>query len=286
MAEGRVSAAPGREAGNSMTQDNAAALARVPPGPVTKPLAQRVRLVPVDRPWRWISEGWRDLQRSRAIGWAYGMALVLAGWCLTLLLFEADTLWATLPATAGFFLLAPLLATGLYETSRLLEAGGSPTLADACRGFRRNGGQVAIVGVALLVLHLFWVRIAGLLFMLCFGLNFHPGLEQLPFAMLRSEMLLPFLVIGTAFGCVLAAVSFAITVVSIPMLVDRDISALEAITVSIQAAMTNWRAMALWSGLIVLFTGLALVPFYLGLVVALPVIGHATWHAYRDLVVD
>ena len=257
--------------GNSMPNDTAATL--------NKPLAQRVRRVPVDRPWLWISAGWADLQRARAIGWAYGMALVLAGWCLTLLLFEADTLWATLPATAGFFLLAPLLATGLYETSRQLEAGGSPTLADAFRGFRRNGGQVAVIGVVLLVLHLFWVRIAGLLFMLCFGLNFHPGLEELPFALLRSPMVLPFLIIGTG-------LSFAITVVSIPMLVDRDISALEAVTVSIQAAMTNWRAMLLWSGLIVLFTGLALVPFYLGLVVALPVIGHATWHAYRDLVVE
>ncbi len=253
---------------------------------MAKPLANRVRRVPVDRPWAWISAGWQDLQRSKAIGWAYGMALVLAGWCLTLLLFEADTLWATLPATAGFFLLAPLLATGLYETSRQLEQGGSPTLADAVRGFRRNGSQVAVIGVALLVLHLFWVRIAGLLFMLCFGLNFHPGLEELPLAMLRSSMMLPFLIAGTGFGLVLATVSFAITVVSIPMLVDRDISALEAITVSIQAAMTNWRAMTLWAGLIVLFTGLALVPFYLGLIVALPVIGHATWHAYRDLVVD
>ncbi len=251
-----------------------------------KSLAQRVRRVPVDRPWVWITAGWQDLQRAHAVGWAYGMALVLAGWCLTLLLFEADTLWATLPATAGFFLLAPLLATGLYETSRQLEAGGSPTLADAISGFRRNGGQVAVIGVLLLVLHLFWVRIAGLLFMLCFGLNFHPGLEDLPLALLRSPMILPFLIIGTGFGLVLAAVSFAITVVSIPMLVDRDISALEAVTVSIQAAMTNWRAMLLWSGLIVLFTGLALVPFYLGLVVALPVIGHATWHAYRDLVVE
>ena len=249
------------------------------------PLSHRVRRVPVDRPWAWISAGWADAQRSRAIGWAYGMALVLAGWCLTLLLFEAGTIWAVLPASAGFFMLAPLLATGLYETSRLLELGGAPTLADAFAGFRRNAGQVTIIGIALLILHLFWVRMAGLLFMLCFGLNFAPSLEALPLAMIRSEMLLPFLIIGTGIGFVLASVSFAITVVSIPMLVDRDISALEAISVSVQAAMTNWRAMALWAGLIVLFNGLALVPFYLGLMVVLPVLAHATWHAYRDLVV-
>lgn len=248
------------------------------------PLPQRVREVPVDRPWHWIEAGWRDFQRARAIGLAYGMGLVLAGWCLTLLLFEADTLWAALPATAGFFLLAPLLATGLYETSRILAQGGNPTLADAVAGFRRNGSQVAIIGVALLILHLFWIRMAGLTFMLCFGLNFAPSLEALPLKMLQSDMILPFLVVGTGIGFILASVSFAITVVSLPMLVDRDISALEAISVSIQAAMTNWRAMALWAGLIVLFNGLALVPFYLGLILALPVIGHATWHCYKDVV--
>jgi uncharacterized membrane protein len=143
---------------------------------------------------------------------------------------------------------------------------------------------VAIIGVVLLILHLFWVRMAGLVFMLCFGLNFAPSLEALPMRMLRSDMLLPFLVIGTGIGFVLASVSFAITVVSVPMLVDRQVSALEAISVSVQAAISNWRAMALWAGLIVLFTGLALVPFFLGLVLALPVVGHATWHAYRDLV--
>lgn len=250
------------------------------------PLANRVRPVPVDRPWAWIAAGWQDFRRTPAIGGAYGMALVLAGWVLTLLLFEAGTLWAVLPATAGFFLLAPLLATGLYETSRILAAGGTPTLADAVRGFRRNGGQVAIIGVALLILHLFWVRIAGLMFMLCFGLNFAPNLEALPLAMLRSDMLLPFLIVGTGFGCILAAASFAITVVSLPMLVDRDISALEAVTISIQAVMTNRRAMLLWAGLIVAYTGMALIPFYLGLVLALPVIGHATWHAYKDLVIE
>ena len=120
--------------------------------------------------------------------------------------------------------------------------------------------------------------------MLFFGLSGIPNLEQLPYAMLKSGQLLPFLVIGTGFGCVLAAASFAVSAVSIPMLVDRDISALEAITVCIQAVIENWRPMLLWAGLIVLFTGLALVPFYLGLVLVFPLVGHATWHAYRDVV--
>jgi branched-chain amino acid transport system permease protein len=90
--------------------------------------------------------------------------------------------------------------------------------------------------------------------------------------------------VTAGFGALLAAGSFAVSVISIPMVVDRDVSVLEAVSVSLQAVRENPRAMVLWAGLIVVFTGLALVPFFLGLVVAMPLIGHASWHAYRDLV--
>lgn len=250
----------------------------------TDPPGTQIRPVATDRPWLWLTAGWRDMLATRPIALAYGGAVCLAGWVVSLLLFEAGTLWAILPATSGFFLVGPLVAAGLYEVSRLREEGKSPTLANLLDPFRRNGGQIAFIGLVLLVLHLFWVRIAGLIFVLFFGMTSIPSLEQLPYAMLKSGQLLPFLVIGTGFGCILAAASFAVSAVSIPMLVDREISALEAITVSIQAVLENWKAMLLWAGLIVLFTGLALVPFYLGLVLVFPLVGHATWHAYRDVV--
>jgi len=246
----------------------------------------RVRHVSTDRPWIWLTLGWRDLMATKAIGLSYGAVLVVAGWTVSLLSFELGTAWAILPATAGFFMVAPILATGLYETSRRRAAGESTTLAEAMGGFARNPTQIAMIGVMLLVLHLFWVRVAGLLFALFFGLNFSPSLAQLPIALMQSPDLLPFLIIGTGFGFILAAVTFAVSAVSIPMLIDRpELSFLEAVTVSIQAVMENWKAMALWAGLIVVITGLALVPFFLGLIVALPLIGHATWHAYRELVV-
>src|SRR4051812_46757372 len=254
----------------------------------TLPLADqppsRVRTVATDRPWVWLTAGWQDMLATKPIALAYGGAVCLAGWVLSLLLFEAGTLWAILPATSGFFLLGPLVAAGLYEASRLREEGRHPTLADVIAPFRRNGSQIAFIGVVLLIIHLFWVRVAGLLFMLFFGQHGLPNVERLPQAMLQSDMLLPFLVIGTGFGFILAAASFAVSAVSIPMLVDREISALEAVTVSIQAVIENWKPMLLWAGLIVVFTGLALVPFYLGLVLVFPLIGHATWHAYRDIV--
>ncbi len=244
----------------------------------------RIRHVATDRPWVWLTLGWRDLMANKAVGLAYGAALTVFGWLLALPMLETGTPWAILPATAGFFMLAPLAAAGLYEVSRRRAQGQESTLAEAMGGFRRNGTQLSMMGATLLLIHLLWVRIAGLLFALFFGLSFAPSLADLPLAMLRSDQLLPFLALGTGFGFVLAAATFAVSAVSIPMLVDRDVSFLEAVTVSIRAVMENSRAMALWAGLIVLFTGLALVPFFLGLVLVMPLIGHATWHAYRDLV--
>lgn len=246
----------------------------------------RVRRVATDRPWMWLAAGWQDMRAHPHISGAYGAALVIFGWFLALLMFEFGLSWAILPAVAGFLIVSPLLAAGLYEVSRRRERGEAVSLHDAVGGFRRNGSQIAMIGAVLAVINLIWIRIAGLIFALFFGLNFTPSLAELPFRMMQSEALPGFLLVGTGFGFVLASATFAACVVSIPMLVDRDITFLEAISVSIQAVVENPRAMALWAGLIVVFTGLALVPFFLGLVIAMPLIGHATWHAYRDLVVE
>lgn len=244
-----------------------------------------IRPVPPDRPWAWVTAGWNDLMANPQIGFFYGGALTIAGWLLALLLLWARTAWAILPASAGFFMVAPILAAGLYEASRLREAGKPVTFAACLGGFTRNGGQLAFMGVVLVVLHLFWVRVAALIFMLMFGINFAPALEDVPMAMLRSPMLLPFLIVGTGAGAVLAAGAFAISAVSIPMLVDRaEMTAMEAISVSVRAVLANPAAMAFWAGLIVVFTAIAMVPFFLGLALVIPLVGHATWHAYRDLV--
>lgn len=251
------------------------------PGGSAAVLIQRV---PNDRPWVWLAAGWQDLMAAPHIGFFYGGAVVLASWVLVVLLLALGTAWAVLPAVAGFFLVGPILGAGLYETSRRRERGEPISLAIAFGAYRRNGPQLALMGAALLLINLFWVRIAGLLFMVFFGLGFTPAIEDLPAALLRSNLLLPFLLVGTGFGFVLATAAFAISAISIPMIIDRDISAVEAMVISIRATFDNWRAMAFWAGLIVVFTGMALVPFFLGIALVLPLVGHATWHAYRDIV--
>jgi uncharacterized membrane protein len=231
--------------------------------PVFATPSPRVRVVPVDRPWHWLGRGWRDLTEVPGICLAYGAILVGVSFILTLGLWLAGLPYLVLPLAAGFMFVAPILAVGLYEVSRRLEAGSAPTLVEAALAWRRNPLQIALAGLILMLFHLAWVRIATLLF---------------------AGTSLMFFVVGTVIGGVLAAVVFAIAAVSIPMLLDRDVGVASAIATSVTAVALNWRPMALWAALIVLFTALGLATLFLGLAVALPLIGLASWHAYRDLV--
>jgi uncharacterized membrane protein len=251
--------------------------------PVFSEPSPRVKRVALDRPWTWLGQGWRDLVQAPRISLTYGIALVAASWAITLALFLAGWLYVILPLIAGFFLVAPILAVGLYETSRRLELNLPVTLTDVVAAAQRNGAQIALMGLVLMLFNLAWVRIATLLFALFFSQG-NPGWDGMIDALFFSPVSLPFFVTGTVIGAVLAAVVFGISAVSIPMLLDREINVFTAIATSWTAVSVNWKPMALWAVLIVFFTGVGLVTFYVGLAVTLPLIGHATWHAYRDLV--
>ena len=244
----------------------------------------RVRRLSIDRPWTWLAAGWADLMAAWPVSLAYGSLMVLGSWLIVLLAIRAQLLWAVLPITGGFFLVAPLLAVGLYETSRRLGAGLPVTLGGALLAWRKNAIQIGMMGALLGLAHLFWVRVAMLLFALFFGYALTPAIENVIDVMLRSSLLLPFLIIGTLIGFGFAAVVFTISAIAIPMLLDRDTNLFTAVATSITAVLVNWQAMVLWAMLIVGFTAMALVPFFLGLAVVMPLVGHATWHAYKDMV--
>jgi len=243
----------------------------------------RIRVVPVDRPWLWLAAGWRDFVRAPGVCLAYGLGLVAISFALSTGLILANLGYLVLPLAAGFMLIAPVLAVGLYEISRRLEHGRPASLGAALLAWRRNALQIALAGLVLMLLHLVWVRIAMLLFALFFQ-DVQPSLSGLADALLMSRAGLPFLAVGTLAGAVLATIVFAISAVSIPMLLDRDVGVATAIAASVAVVRTNLRPMALWAALIVVFTALGLATLYIGLAVALPLIGLATWHAYRDMV--
>jgi len=244
------------------------------------------QIQPVDlgRPWHWLALGWQDMRRAPGVSLAYGALAVVTSYALTLGLWVYDMPYLVLPLGAGFMLVGPILAVGLYETSRRLQQGEKATLGAAILAFRRNQLQIVLLGLVLTLALLFWVRIA----LFIFALFFHqqpPTFDALIATVFFSSASLPFIVIGHAAGAVLAAVVFAISAVSIPMLLDRPgANVFTAITTSIAAVLANPRAMALWAALIVVFTTAGIATVYVGLLVTLPLIGHATWHAYKDLV--
>jgi uncharacterized membrane protein len=178
-----------------------------------------------------------------------------------------------------------MLAVGLYHVSRTFEQGGTPTLAGALNAWRPVVGQLAALAFVLLFVYMVWVRIAFLIFMIFFGVD-GPAPDTFFTEVFLQPRSVPFLVIGTASGAVLALVVFAISAVSIPMILDRDASVLTAVVTSVKAVAANPGPMLLWAVLIVVFMFAGIASMFIGLVFALPLIGHATWHAYRELVED
>lgn len=244
-----------------------------------------VQPVGAERPWVWLACGWQDMRRAPQVSMAYGLVFTVLGFLLLLFTWLVDLFVLVLPLSAGFMLVGPILAVGLYETSRRHGLDETVTFADAVGAWRRNTSQIALMGVALMLFLLAWIRLATLIYALFFGTAAAPSLQNVVSEALFSASSIPFLIVGTGVGAVLAVLVFAISAVSIPMLLDREeTNAVTAIATSFAAVRHNPRTMAVWAALIVLFTAAGLVTFYIGLIVALPLIGHATWYAYKDLV--
>jgi uncharacterized membrane protein len=224
------------------------------------------------------------MARAPSVSLTYGVLFALVGWAVTFGLWWADMIYLILPLTAGFLIMGPILAVGLYEVSRRHERGQRASLGHAVAAFRVNPTQIAFMGVTLLLLFFAWIRIAVMIFYLFFGLA-PPSPADFVGRVFFSAESLPFLVVGTVAGAVLAMLAFGLSAISIPLLLDRgDAHVVTAIAASFKAILDNPATMAFWAVLIVLFAGAGLITFYLGLIIALPLIGHASWHAYRDLV--
>jgi len=245
----------------------------------------RIRRVPVDRPWVWLSAGWRDLHANWGLSLACGLAPVVTGWLVIGLLVWRDLPYLVLPLGAGFFFAGPFIAVGLYEISRRHKAGLPVDGDGVFLAWRRNPDQIALMGALLLLFHLAWMRLAQLLFAV-FEMRTLQSWDRFADLVWYSSRSLPFLATGIVCGALLASAAFAIGAFSIPYLLDRRESNLfEAVATSVAAVRLNPKPMALWAVLIVFLVALGMVPGLIGLAVTVPIVGHATWHAYRDIVI-
>lgn len=227
-------------------------------------------------PFQWLKAGWHDFKRAPAIGLFYGLCFVLMGWALVGTFQRAPEY--TLALSAGFLLMGPFLCLGLYQASRELEAGRQPRLMSSLLAWRVSSGQLAIFAAVLLVLEMLWGRAAMIVFAISFeGVPDFSG----PLSSFLTEEFLTFGVVYAAVGAVFAGLIFAISVVSMPMILDRSVDAVSAGLLSMRLVATQPGVMWTWALLIGVLTLLAMLPGFLGLLVAAPVLGHASWHAYR-----
>ncbi|TQM92181.1 DUF2189 domain-containing protein [Roseinatronobacter monicus] len=229
-----------------------------------------------------LAAGWSDFKAYPAFGLFFAAFYVVAGIALYFGLFARGEAAWFIPIAAGFPLFAPFAAVGLYEVSRRREAG-EPMKWGGILGAMRGRGdeQLLVMGVVVLIIFGFWIILARGIFAI-FMAQSGIGTESL--SLLASFPGVMMLLIGSAAGALVAMALFAITVVSLPMLLERDIDFMTAMIASLETVRLNPQIMLKWATVIAATLFVAMVPLFLGLFIALPVLGHATWHIYRRAV--
>jgi uncharacterized membrane protein len=243
-----------------------------------------IRAIELEAPWRWIAAGWADMKRMMPVSLTYGAVFTAIAIALTLGLARIGMVSLVLALAGGFLLVGPILAVGLYEGSRRLERGETVRGRDILLAASRAPGQLALLGLALMLIYCAWIQTAFLLFMFFMGTQPLPPIEDFVTNLLLTTRGVALLTVGTIEGAALAALVFTISAVSAPMLMDRPVGVSTAILTSVRAVRINFKPMALWAVLVAALIALGLLTLFAGLVLVFPLIGHATWHAYRDLV--
>jgi uncharacterized membrane protein len=251
------------------------------PGPRREPFPV-VREVEAAAPFKWLWLGARAFHAQPVPCLVHGACFAAMGWLLAALLRPAPALMMAL--TCGFLLVGPFLAMGLYAVARRHEQGGPSRSGETSGAWRRNAGDIAILGIVLGVVMMLWARSSMMVIAIFFPRQM-PSVSIL-LAEFASGANLDFVATYLAVGAVFALLVFAFTAVAIPLMLDRGTDAITAMLASAVAFGRNLPAMLAWAVLIVALTVIGFATFFMGLVLVVPLIGLATWYAYRDLIED
>ncbi|MFK7966626.1 MAG: DUF2189 domain-containing protein [Burkholderiaceae bacterium] len=226
----------------------------------------------------WLREGWRDMVRSRFVGVVYGFAFVMMGFMIANV--YANYWQLTMGLIAGFFLVGPFLSTGIYDLSRQLDQDGKSSLLKSFVCWRRNLGAISFFSLILTFAMIVWARVSLIIFAL-FSTTDFPTLQTILSTVFSADNI-GFLAIWALVGFVFASAIFAIGAVSAPMMLDRKSDTMSAIFASAQCLYRSPRAMFTWAAAIVIIIGASLLLGFVPLLITAPLIGHATWRAYKS----
>lgn len=229
-------------------------------------------------PLRWLAAGARDLRACPLLSLSYGALFTGVAWLLAALL--RDSPQFALLLGSGVMLVGPALAMGLIQASCSCEAGRRPRLRPCLLCWLPMRSSVALFAGLLLVLELLWARSSLIVFAL-FADSMAPA--RSPARLLADPSNLPFLGAYAAVGAVFAAIAYACSVIAVPMLLDRPVDAITAALTSVRACLEHPWVLLLWAALLAGLCLLALLPAGLGLLLVGPLLGHASWHAYRGI---
>jgi uncharacterized membrane protein len=242
----------------------------------------RIRTVNATRPWQWLTRGWQDLRAYWRVSLVHGLLLTLAGGILLALGSTHPYLVAA--AITGFLLLGPLVTTGVAEVSRRAESAERATFDGSLDGFTRNRSALFDFALILGGIAVLWFVLSEILLQSMFEIE-APTLGQVLYdGVLQAasgEQVFAYVLIGGA----LAAIAFVVSAVSVPLIIDRsEATAADAVRTSVRAVAANLPAMIVWGAMLVVLTAIGFATFLVGMIWIAPLLGHATWHAYRDLV--
>ena len=225
-------------------------------------------------PLRWLALGWNDLKRAPRQSIGYGLIMVMVSYLISFLTWRFGNLGLYLGLVSGFVFMGPWLALTLYAISIRLERQEVVSLRASLQDARRQIGAAMVFAVILIVVFLVWARAATVIHV------FFPESGERPSLM----DLAPFLAVGSAVGAVFCAIVFSISAFSLPMLMERSVDTVTAIVTSVNAVLRNKPAMIVWAMIIGSCVVLGALTAWLAFAILLPVLGHATWHGYRETI--
>jgi uncharacterized membrane protein len=232
-----------------------------------------------------LTRGLEDFGAYRSDVIFIGLIYPLVGILLAWLTFGYQLLPLLFPLASGFALVGPIAAVGLYEMSRRREQGDRISWIDAFGVIRSPGfGAILVLGLVLLAIFLLWLLAATLIYQLTLGPEPPVSITAFVREVFTTSAGWTMTVVGVGVGFLFASLVLAISVVSFPLLLDRDVGLYSAVSTSIRAVATNPGPMALWGLIVAGGLVIGLLPAFLGLIVVMPVLGHATWHLYRKVV--